>query len=290
MRINVGHIWPTPKSFLRAVERLPDRNGHRVFSLECSVCSQDPEMWPPGSIVGRVIKLNSGAVPCGCSESTKWPEAQNQLRAERAAGKAGLKIERWITDRRLVLRCSLHGAFEKSLKHLVTSGTGCLPCRYSSLRLPESELARRLSERQDESGIRVDGGLGDRLALACPIHGRYETSIDTFVRQKCGCPSCAFGGFKPHRRAALYLLKSECQAYLKVGITGGIKKRMQKLRLETPFSFRLVQVVRLNGFTAARLERQAHAQFESAGLCGFDGATEWLKTNPAVLTFIQANA
>lgn len=290
MRIDVGHIWPTPKSFLRAVERLPDRNGHRVFSLECSVCSQDSELWPPGSIVGRILKLNRGAVPCGCSDGTKWSEAQNRIRAERAASKAGLKIERWVTNRRLAVSCRFHGTFEKSLKHLVTSGTACLPCWYSSLRLSESELTRRLSERQEESGIRVDGRFGDRLTLACPVHGWYEASIDTFVRQKCGCPSCAFGGFKPHRRAALYVLKSDCQAYLKVGITGGIKKRMQKLRLETPFSFSLEYVARLNGFTAARVEKLTHTRFESAGLSGFDGATEWLKTNPAVFTFIKANA
>lgn len=290
MRINVGYIWPTPKSFIRAVSLLPDRNGHRVFSLECSVCSQDSELWPPGNIVGKVTKLNRGVIPCGCSANPKWSTAQNVVRARRAAASTGLRIEKWLTPSRLLLTCIAHGPLEKSLKHLVTGGTGCLACWHEALRLPATEVSRRLTERQAETGVQVLSRTGSRLKLKCPQHGEYETSIDAFVRQKCGCPSCAFGGFKPHKRAALYVLKSDCNGYIKVGISGSIKRRMQKLHLQTPFYFTLEKVVRLNGFKALQLEKLVHDTFESAGLCKFDGATEWLKANPAILTFIQTDS
>lgn len=278
--------WFTRFGVLSVVSELPKQNRHRVVLLTCSICSTDAELWPTGSIRAKVIKLNRGARPCGCSTHIKWKPWQNLVRAKRGAARQNLIILENRPGDKVLVSCGNHAPFEKALKSLACRGTGCPDCWYESLRLCLVEKARRIAEREAETGLKVWGEACGFLTICCPTHGLYRATLDTFVRQRCGCPSCASGGFKPHRDAALYVLKSECGGYLKVGISGDLGKRIGKLEVETPFRFKLDCFRVLEGFSARAIEKRAHLQFESAGLNGFDGSTEWLKANPSIRTFV----
>lgn len=281
--------WPTRRGSLAAVGLLPKKNGHRVVALYCTICSKDAELWPMGSIKGKIIKLNRGAVPCGCSASTSWAPWQKKLLATRAAAAAGLEILRF-SGGSVQVRCAQHGVFDKTLKSLFSKETGCAACWYDSLRLPESELSARIKLREAESGLTVVSVKDGRLAIRCPEHGLYDASPDTFIRQRCGCPSCSSGGFKPQSPALVYVLASECGGYAKVGISGDLPKRLQKLATVTPFGFRLDCFRALPGAEARKLEKSAHRAFMTAGFSGFDGSTEWLRSDPSIRSFVLSTS
>jgi len=52
---------------------------------------------------------------------------------------------------------------------------------------------------------------------------------------------------------------------------------VQQLKSATPFDFHLIAKVKTTGAEAMRKEKYYHRKYESAGLTGFDGATEWLR-------------
>lgn len=82
-------------------------------------------------------------------------------------------------------------------------------------------------------------------------------------------------------------MKSECGAYIKIGITGSKVRRMRKLREVTPFKFTQVFSYKCRGEDARKIEKRLHQSFERAGFKGFCGATEWLKFDPAILDVLR---
>ncbi|CAL9956579.1 hypothetical protein VPHF99_0019 [Vibrio phage F99] len=63
------------------------RNKVRHFNLECSVCSQDKELWPVGSIILPKGEINRGTIPCRCHPiRTYWSEEQYKILIKRECG------------------------------------------------------------------------------------------------------------------------------------------------------------------------------------------------------------
>lgn len=300
--ISIGHQWSCDNGAkLTFVSESEQINGHRVAVLNCSVCSKDKQLWPAGSIRSKIIHMNNGRRPCGCSISPKWSVSQQALRASRALALDGYFFIGWENefkgkDSKLIAHCPTHGSFTVSMGHLLTSGTRCQSCGNlrKSYSLPEimNKIDAAISGR-DWSFSRFAGsfnGYASRAIINCSEHGEWEASIDTIYRHRCGCPSCAITGFKNNRRSVLYALKSECGAYLKIGISGQPKKRFLKLSKQTPFSFTIEKIVRCSGNKAIALESIIHRMFESAGFRGWDGATEWLKYDPMIIEQMQQRA
>lgn len=53
------------------------------FIVTCSVCSQDKELWPYGSLVVTKGNLLAGKVGCGCSSHPKWKDWQYSIKISR---------------------------------------------------------------------------------------------------------------------------------------------------------------------------------------------------------------
>jgi hypothetical protein len=123
------------------------------------------------------------------------------------------------------------------------------------------------------------------------MHGEFVSGVDRFIGQSCRCPGCAAGGFDQTSEGYLYALRSDCGAYLKVGISNYPNDRIPFLSRRTPFAFVKQSEIKFDiGLHARNLERDTHKAFESAGLRGFDGATEWLKYDPDIIEYIQQRA
>lgn len=115
------------------------------------------------------------------------------------------------------------------------------------------------------------------ITMICPDHGEFSQVAYDHVRG-VGCPMCSTSGFNRLSKGYLYVLISNDFSLVKVGITGNVKKRMRRLSYDTPFHFHLIAAYESTGKDVERLEKFVHKKFESAGMNGFDGSTEWLNT------------
>jgi hypothetical protein len=75
---------------------------------------------------------------------------------------------------------------------------------------------------------------------------------------------------------------------VKIGITNKPSQRHAQLVNSTPFGFSTYrQLYCEDGSQPPILERMFHDQFPSTGLRGFDGATEWRKMHPDIITWLD---
>ena len=83
-------------------------------------------------------------------------------------------------------------------------------------------------------------------------------------------------GFDRTKYASLYILRSDCGSYMKIGITHNPKQRHNKLKRDTPFSFDCVELIEGPGEQIANLEKELLAEYQPAAFTEtFDGHTEW---------------
>lgn len=82
-------------------------------------------------------------------------------------------------------------------------------------------------------------------------------------------------GFDNSKPAHLYLLKSNCGCYIKIGISNNYQDRLINLRDRTPFGFKLVGLYSSKGSVVRSMELFLHKLYPRAGFRGFDASTEW---------------
>ena len=195
---------------------------------------------------------------------------------------------------------SMFGIGPSSFKISRKGMTKCLiPCRCSpSYRMTTSELEHKASVTAHKKGYEFLGwqfkdlkrNTMSMLSIGCSEHGPFRISFSNFVYHEKGCASCAKYGFKPDVDGYVYALKSECGAYMKIGITNKPEVRIAQLSKATPFSFSIDGVFKTSGVKARTTERAAHIEFMSAGLSGFDGCTEWLRYDPTIVEYVEQRA
>lgn len=132
---------------------------------------------------------------------------------------------------------------------------------------------------------------GSKIILSCKTHGLFVTGMETFINVGTSCPGCAQKGFDQTAEGYVYALRSDCGGYMKVGISNYPEERVSFLAKVTPFGFTQEAEIRFDrGAHARKLEKQTHDAFIRAGLSGFDGCTEWLRYDPAIIEYIQQRA
>lgn len=191
------------------------------------------------------------------------------------------------------ITCRIHGAFhQKASNHL--KGHGCQKCGKILL----SEGQKSSLDYFIEKSIEAHGDKYDykdvvykhgktKVAIACRKHGIFYQMPHAHLSGQ-GCPSCAKTGFNPNANGFVYFLHGD--GFIKVGITNKISKRLAQLKSATPFDFHLIAKIKTTGTEAMRIEKYYHKKYESAGLTGFDGATEWLKYSPELMSEIMNKA
>ena len=190
---------------------------------------------------------------------------------------------------KVLIRCRYHGLFEQTPdKH--TSGNGCPSCRGVKISLSKIGVSRNTpspdvsifinkalvvhKNKYDYSNV-VYSNCKEKVLISCPIHGPFEQTPDNHISGK-GCPGCMSCGFDRTKVGFLYVLRSECGRYMKIGITNKPVQRHAQLSRATPFSFKRIELIDGPGDRIANLEKELLAKYEPAGFTEtFDGSTEW---------------
>lgn len=175
--------------------------------------------------------------------------------------------------------------------------SGLLACRCSRFyHWSEAGRSYAISNKCQEMGYTFAGFVGRhnrrgaRIRVICKDHGEWECAAGDVLNKSHGCKSCAINGFNPSRDAYLYCLISECGGLVKVGITNRMETRMSTLKCATPFSFSVYSSMLMRGIDARALESRIHQAYDSAGLRGFSGATEWMVFHHDILRNFKEKA
>ncbi len=177
--------------------------------------------------------------------------------------------------------CSEHGRFLQSpSSHL--SGKGCPSCgnKIISKKLIHC-LEQFINKAKSVHGNKYRyefvnyKGSHQKVLLFCREHGLFEQNPTDHLSGK-GCPGCANYGFDRTRKAFLYVLRSECGRYMKIGITNKPDQRHAQLSRATPFPFERIELIEGQGDHIADLEKELLAEYLPAGFTEtFDGYSEW---------------
>lgn len=198
---------------------------------------------------------------------------------------------------KVLLTCHHHGEWTSDVGNF-KSGKRCNRCGVESARIkmtvPVNDAIAKLidicSKREGTEFLAFDGpyvGTMGKAIFKCSTHGEWIAEINAFQRGS-GCPSCAIPGYRPALPGVLYALLSECGSMVKIGISNTPHKRQSVLARYTPFKFTILrELPNTDGSIPLALEKMFHDQFPSAGLTGFDGATEWRQMSPDVTTWLD---
>lgn len=162
------------------------QNGKKMYSVHCSLCSADEEMWPEGSVVSTKSNLLSGRMPCGCGAKCNYTSSQNVIRAKRSANKKGLlfiSIDSIDKGSRSIvtLQCVKHGRFSMRLFSFLTDKT-CQKCGFDRGSEKRQETDSEFISRTEEKlsilvGQKIIKRIGARKCLIrCDICAKGELS------------------------------------------------------------------------------------------------------------------
>lgn len=187
---------------------------------------------------------------------------------------------------KILLLCPAHGVFHMRAGN-IAKGQGCPTCgserRAKTTRHSNSALISVIKESDSryafigfEDGVYVNRST-TKVIRNCPEHGSFSTLVGNVLSFHTGCPGCSTSGYDSNKTGYLYGLLSEDGGRIKIGITNSPTRRLTKLKRSLPFDWALLGVYKdTNGGVIQILEKYFHRQGESAGMTGFDGATEVL--------------
>lgn len=192
------------------------------------------------------------------------------------------------------LECLVDGHVWATEVNDIHKGSGCPACKArkvsESCRKPQIQAELEINLIPSISFIGWCGyytGNQSKAIVSCGNGHSWSATVNNLIRRKSGCPECSISGFKNDSPASLYALLSSCESLIKVGISNNLKVRLAKLRRDTPFEWSAIGCIELIGSEARRMEKDFHIGHNSAGLSGFDGATEWLICTDELLKEIR---
>jgi hypothetical protein len=191
------------------------------------------------------------------------------------------EVDYKLAHDKVVISCPIHGRF-KQTPALHVRSCGCTKCGdemigKALIKSADEFISNSKSvhgEKYDYSLVRYRGA-HKKVKILCRDHGVFEQTPDSHINTGCGCPKCSVHGFKDNELASLYVLRSLCGSYLKIGISNEISVRVKKLHRTTPFEFDVIEKFYAIGLVVRNMESKFHKVFDNAGFKGFDGATEW---------------
>lgn len=94
----IGVQFTTPKGGILTAKQINTKGKDPRYICECSLCSEDKELFPYGSIVGSRSRLINGGCPCGCGRNPRWSEEQNIVRVTRKCKERGYTFHGWYGE------------------------------------------------------------------------------------------------------------------------------------------------------------------------------------------------
>ena len=136
------------------------RNGAKYYTLFCSVCSNDPELFGDGIFKATKHCLTQGKIPCGCATHPRWTDNQYRIRLKRVCDSKGYLIRGISEDfvggnTQVKLECTHDGnVWEVSYKHIL-EGNSCRKCaNLSKRKSDESQIEKFMKTGSFPEGTR----------------------------------------------------------------------------------------------------------------------------------------
>lgn len=258
-------------------------NGMSRVTMRCD----NGHEWTTG--VARLINSRTGCPLC----ATNAPIAP-EIRISQLNCAEGSKFVRWEggyrnSKSKAVMECDNGHEWIASITNIIDGKVGCAKCsglyRYSA-----EERIAQLNSVSGLSFVRWSfeyENAHSKAVMRCDSGHEWAAEVNSLLSRSSGCPTCAQYGFDPLSTATLYALRSECGEYVKVGISKDVSRRVKQLSRDTPFAFSTIATVNGVGKEIRELEKMFHDNFESSDFTGFDGATEWLKFDPQILSLLR---
>lgn len=187
--------------------------------------------------------------------------------------------------------CPDHGSWSHTVANHINKKSGCPQCAGNLERTLDEFISRSEKIHGEKYGYSLAFGKvsnNSPVTITCPEHGEFVQLATNHLAGK-GCPSCGKYGYDPKQRGALYALKSECGGFVKIGISNNVGRRHEQLLRSTPFKWSCIKIIEDNdGAVAQSIERIFRRKFKSAGMSGFDGATEWFEMSPKIIPWLDA--
>lgn len=225
------------------------------------------------------------------SLNARTPQITREKQITELAASDGYMFVGWVNgyknqNSKAVITCATHGDWSVSVTNFINSERRCPRCGIESnadlRRIPQHDREKQLTNAASSDGYSFVGwltnysGVDSRAIMVCPFHGEWSVSAVNFLFAGSRCPSCAVTGYQPSKYGTLYALLSDCGTMVKIGISNVLRDRCATLKRKTPFGFTVYrQLTCEDGSLPPILEREFHNAFPTAGLRGFDGATEW---------------
>lgn len=196
---------------------------------------------------------------------------------------------------RILHRCTVPGCDHEwfALPTNILSGKGCHFCgiklRIKTRTLSVDKYKRQIAEKSF-SLLGEYKNTNTKVDHKCFVCGCVWSASPSNILRGRGCPKCADHGFNPGKPASLYLLLSDDQKHVKIGITNKAGQRHKQLTKNTPFSWHLLHQIEDAGIEIQALETGYHSIFEQYRVKfpeKFDGSTEWFRFEGAVKAILE---
>lgn len=250
----VGTTFPTDKGSVLTVTGVSHKQNTKVlFTLECSACSKDKELFPSGSIMSLKVSLENGRIPCGCSKRTKWSQSQYTTLINRKCIEFGFDFLGFTGEwRGISTYLKLHNlkndnTWESTnINSFLNHGYGC-PLEAGNKRWTPQER-----EQQINKVFTVEGGAfvmwkgkyknwASKFHWVCSEGHHCETRVSSFLSSGIRCMTCkkikhreegTFYGYYPKRTQEtdyLYIIHFKKSGYIKVGRSFDVDRRVREL-------------------------------------------------------------
>ncbi len=133
------------------------KNGTKAYTLKCSVCCNDSELFGKGTFLATKHMLNQGKVPCGCAKRPKWTEDQFVIRIKRVCDTSNYSIL-YIgcfngNQTKITLKCNVDNHIWNSSFKSIIAGDGCLICANKARRNSDDYIIQTFKD----TGVFVEG-------------------------------------------------------------------------------------------------------------------------------------
>ena len=171
--------------------------------------------------------------------------------------------------------CNKHGVFDQTpYNHL--RGVGCPAC--SNKKSNTETFIKKATEVHgdcyDYSTVNYLHS-HQKVSICCPEHSIFKQTPSSHLTGH-GCPGCANYRFNRAKAGFLYVLRSDCGRYMKIGITHKPNQRHSELSRSTPFSFKRIELIEGPGEQIVNLEKELLSCYQPAEFTEvFNGYSEW---------------
>ena len=191
-----------------------------------------------------------------------------------------------------IVSCNKGHIRHASINNIVNHSRSCKRCYVDSLRSSDQSASLRIDERYDLRFIRWVDGYSNHHSLAVvefECGHVHQLSAHAIIHKEVGCPYCKKYGYNLTKFGFVYAMVSCCGRFVKVGISNTPRQRMAALSLATPFVFDRATIrLSIDAAEALEFEKYIHDKYQSAGMSGFDGATEWMKFDANIIDEVNS--